>query len=391
MTRSYLTTVISDIVADLTCKRILVLSDVHLGHPNTPTWHIVNSLDKHITNPDIMQVLDAVFITGDLFDRNLKYNNLELCLIEDWFTGLLRLAKRFNVAVRILEGTPSHDWKQCAKLITLNETLSINADLKYYHDIHVEYDESLDMVLGYIPDEARESNDVTTAEFKELMKTKGFGKVDAMLMHGMFEFQVPNEIKHLNLPVFKSEDYEDIINYFIAIGHDHKHKYKDFIYVPSSWDRLALNEEDLKGCMLFDIKSGSVKAHRLVNPDAAIYKTLKAANLNHDDLLRRVGKELEPIIQMDTPVGKLAIEHDSQFDISKLISEHNKAFQYFKLQGKKISPEHVSEVSVADMQMDIAETINITPENVTGMIYRQLGIDVDESLSKEIEHVMGMV
>ena len=45
-------------------------SDVHVGHQNTPTEHILGNADKILTDK-FMSILDAIFITGDFFEKLL--------------------------------------------------------------------------------------------------------------------------------------------------------------------------------------------------------------------------------------------------------------------------------------------------------------------------------
>jgi len=47
------------------------LGDVHLGHRQTPATHIIRNLNRMI-HDELLKTLDAVFITGDLFDRQLN-------------------------------------------------------------------------------------------------------------------------------------------------------------------------------------------------------------------------------------------------------------------------------------------------------------------------------
>ena len=84
----------------------LVIGDVHLGHPKTPTSHIVKTLKKHILsvkNKDI-QVL---FIEGDLFDRLLDLNSKEAQEIIVFFDYLLSYCYDNKIKLRVLRGNLS--------------------------------------------------------------------------------------------------------------------------------------------------------------------------------------------------------------------------------------------------------------------------------------------
>ena len=56
--------------------KYIVTSDIHLGHKNTPTEHIIRSFKTHILN-DKNKDIDVLFIAGDLFDHLLYLNTKE--------------------------------------------------------------------------------------------------------------------------------------------------------------------------------------------------------------------------------------------------------------------------------------------------------------------------
>src|ERR1700744_5997385 len=70
--------------------RIASFSDVHLGHPQTPTHLIVKNLRQYVfPNNDETAKLDLIIIGGDLFDEGLMYNDPDVPEIEGVMLSLL--------------------------------------------------------------------------------------------------------------------------------------------------------------------------------------------------------------------------------------------------------------------------------------------------------------
>src|SRR5690606_2839512 len=91
--------------------RTVVLGDVHLGNPYTPTDYIIRNLHTCI-NAELIKEIDLLVIEGDLFDRLLSNNDDNVYPIHAWATWLMCACAEHNTALFVLEGTPSHDWQQ---------------------------------------------------------------------------------------------------------------------------------------------------------------------------------------------------------------------------------------------------------------------------------------
>ena len=68
--------------------RCASFGDVHLGHPNTPTKHIIRNLVQYI-HEDYIRELDMLIIEGDLFDRLLSNADDNTFRIQAWATQLV--------------------------------------------------------------------------------------------------------------------------------------------------------------------------------------------------------------------------------------------------------------------------------------------------------------
>src|SRR5690606_24238089 len=101
-----------------------------------------------------------------------------------------------DVAVRVLEGTPSHDREQSKRFVVINESVGkIGADLVYIDELSIRYEERFDMNLLFVPDELNHDPNITLAQVQELMAERNLEKVDFAFMHGQFEYQLPSHVK----------------------------------------------------------------------------------------------------------------------------------------------------------------------------------------------------
>ena len=119
--------------------RFLSVGDIHLGHHQTSTESIIRNLDYYLTNEVVLKDVDLLIITGDLFDRLLHNADDNVTLIQRWITRLLYKCSYLNVAIRVLEGTPSHDRGQSRFFAEQQKNADIQVDLHYATTLSIEY------------------------------------------------------------------------------------------------------------------------------------------------------------------------------------------------------------------------------------------------------------
>ncbi|MBE0438169.1 MAG: metallophosphoesterase [Gammaproteobacteria bacterium] len=276
-------------------KKIKVISigDIHLGHRKTPARNTLKFLEEVFPNRAKMEDVDLIFITGDVFDRLLSYPDDNVFEIELWINKFLRICKKYDVVVRMVEGTPSHDWKQSKSFMKINEMMDIGADIKYFEALDIEHNEKFGIDILYIPDEWRPECDDTWLDVQKLMARKGLDKVDFINMHGAFSYQLP---EFLSSSTHDPERYLSITRYFIYVGHIHKHTVNDRIIAAGSTDRLAHNEEEDKGYVetIVDPK-GQHKITFIPNEMAIVYKTLACVDDNVEKTLKFLEKEIKKL------------------------------------------------------------------------------------------------
>lgn len=267
-------------------------SDVHLGHPNTPTVEILENLRREFPDTEETGKLDIIWIAGDFLDRLLHVNDPNVIEIKIWAYEFLSMCKRRKIAVRALEGTPSHDWKQM-RLLLEHSNVTIGADFKYIETLSIEHIESLGIDVLYVPDEWTPDPDDTWMQVVQLLRDRGLEQVDYAIMHGNFTYQLPPVAK---APRHLPERYLAIVRKYIFIGHVHLSSRYERILASGSFDRLAHGEEGPKGhwrvSTYADDRPDQVVFRE--NRNAKTYRTIDCTEMSVEDAL----KTLEQVHQL---------------------------------------------------------------------------------------------
>ncbi|MEM5877902.1 MAG: hypothetical protein QXF12_03405 [Candidatus Aenigmatarchaeota archaeon] len=264
--------------------KYLVVSDIHLGHNKTKTEHIIKNLKKHVFN-DSNKDVDVIFIAGDLFDRLLDLNEEDVILIMDFLKYMLAYCSLNDILLRVLEGTPSHDWFQPRIILNINNMLSKKADLKYIRTIDIEYIERIKKYVLYIPDEWSNDHNELENQIKELLVKNSITNVDIAILHGQFKYQILNK-KYKGF-YFKEEYFLNLVKGYIHVGHYHTHSSFDRIIAQGSFDRLSHGEEEPKGY----VKVIDDKWYFIENPDSYKYVTIDLDKIKSiDELDKKIRK-----------------------------------------------------------------------------------------------------
>lgn len=252
------------------CGRLtyLTTSDIHLGHPRTPTSHIASSLVNTILTEE-NQDIDILFINGDLYDRLLTLKSVCAQQAIQFFHRLLDYCYTYQIKLRVLEGTPDHDWYQSTVLVKLNDMRQHKVDLVYHRVLDIEYFPEYDRHVLYIPDVWCKSQEDLERQVNEKLSQHGIAQVDIAMLHGQFSYQVA----HMQTKAFTYDEAYmlRLVKGFIHIGHFHTHTSFDRIIANGSLERLAHNEEEPKGY----VKVIGDRWTFHINTQAWIYKTVK--------------------------------------------------------------------------------------------------------------------
>lgn len=349
-------------------KRVIFFGDVHLLHPNTPTFVIAINLLRMINLVIGRGQVDAIYILGDLFDERGSLDSDSAHDAIDFLNDVLWLCKKHNIRLVCLEGTPKHDRKQSRLLLKLNK--AIGADVEYFDDLTVYKDKRLDMVVGLVPDEYRTDAKETTKLFKELMTSKGYSQVDMCGMHGFFEFQIP----HIqSIGNFDSRVWQKMVKYGIYINHDHNPKMYGKIRVNGSPDVLTHGEVGVKGITVADFKDDGVDNYFVINHSTCPYLTVSGEGKTDEEIVKEVEATIKKLKSMEFGKhGRMRVTYPHDSDVRPLIrslSEKNDV----EIQATRLTDKNkirkVNEIFASKSQDDI----HLDPPTITRLLKERVG------------------
>lgn len=353
----------------------LTLSDLHLGHRRNKTSNIIKNLDAFFDNYSSRSQfvdLDILYFAGDIFDTLLDFASDDIHEATLWLSRIMRFCAVNDIILRILEGTPSHDWKQSRILNTAVKLTGLDINYKYIDTLYIEHIEKLGIHILYVPDEWTANTDLTFSQVKALMAELHIDQVDMAIMHGVFNYQLHNVPG--NIQKHSEADYLGIVKHFITIGHHHNFSTYERIIAQGSFDRLAHNEEEPKGAVLCVLNKDSEDYFSFIeNKNAKIFKTILLKSKDLDRSLAQIAKQTK------------GLPFDSQIRI-KAIKDHPLYIAFDDLKVKfpefvfsKISLEDEEEEdhSLADakIQLDQSYTpIHITRDNIVELLMAEITV-----------------
>lgn len=366
-----------------TGKKIATVSDIHLHHDRVPAQVIIASLMREFPDNEETAELDAIIIAGDLFDKIMYVgsDNPDYALIHAWMVVFLEMCSRLEIAVRILEGTPSHDRGQSKMMENINNDFELagmkKADLRYFDTVTVDWDDTLGMHILYVPDEVHPSPDKVWEYVSQALSVKGLTQVDIGVMHGMFDYQAPLNIK---LPTHDSARYSQIVRYFITVGHIHIASNKDNIYAQGSLERLSHNEEGAKGHYRFHVENGTYTAKFIENKKAVMQKTVDIRHYGTGNLASMMSDLEESFGHITFGFLRLFLTSEQkQTGITAIVAD--------MLPNLKVT-EKLFEEKVVERETDdsykLPTLTPISPSSIIGLMEAKLGREDLTPLFKEI-------
>ena len=346
--------------------KYLVMSDIHLGHHINKATYIINNLTKFFKDySKDMKYLNTIFIAGDIFDRLLVNSSNDYIIANEWLTELVMFCKLNKIRLRILEGTPSHDWKQAKVISSIIKKLNIDIDYMYIDTLHIEYLEKENIYVLYIPDECNPKAEDTLKEVKEKMKEYNINQVDIAIMHGQFNFQLPMvklDSSH------NEEEYLNLVKHYISIGHIHTPKIHSRILGQGSFDRLAHNEEEDKGAMLVTVYEDKEQDTYkfLINKNSMIFKTITFKNEDLDKMVRQSKKVLNKL-----PINSnVRLVSDNEDCLIQAVKALSKEYTGLRIKYGKVKKVNTTEQLIK--KEIVSNSIVITKDNIVELLNKEI-------------------
>lgn len=368
--------------------KYLCISDIHLGHKRNKTENIVKNLREFFkTYNKKIKECKIIFIAGDIFDTLLSNNSNDYLLATEWLTELIIFCKVNNIRLRILEGTPSHDWYQ-AKLITnIISKLNIEVDYKYITTLYIEKMLDIGLNILYIPDEYKHKASETYEDVLKLLKENGISTVDITIMHGQFHYQLPM----VKLESSHTEDnYLNLTKYFINVGHIHTPSVYSRIIANGSFDRLAHNEEEDKGAVICTIhKDGNSVFEFLKNKNAMLFKTYNYSDskLTLDELMVDINNKIKEL--PDHSHVRILLKDIN--NLSDAIKELKKNYPFITI---KVQIETDKSIKLGDniLEENKIESFTITKDNIEELLLKEINTEeLTETEMRLIKEELRMV
>ncbi len=357
----------------MTELKIASISDIHLGNRKNPTVEIIKNLKTAF--PDNLETadLDIIFIVGDVFDDLLNLSDSDVWEIKLWIAGFLRTCKKHDITVVVLEGTPSHDWRQSELFLNTNAVADIGANLRYVKTLSIEYIERYGITVLCVPDEIEPTTEKTLSQVHELLRAKGLDKVDYAIMHGQFEYQLP---AHVKAQKHDSEAYLKIVKHLIFIGHVHTYSRYKRIIAQGSFDRIGHGQEEAKGHVRATVrKNGDYDIVFVENLNAKCYVTVDCVGLELAETLALIDKKVS-----DLPIGSLvrvkANENNPIFENMEIVIRKHPCFTW----SKDVTKTKEEEQTLVD-EGTVYVPVALTRENIPNLLMERL---INSGVSNEV-------
>jgi DNA repair exonuclease SbcCD nuclease subunit len=351
-------------------------SDIHFFHPKVPIENIITTMESFYPLNSTTEKLDIISIGGDLFDTTILFSSQESREFVKWAIRFLLMCKKLDIEVWVLEGTPRHDRLQSEWLITLNEANGIHAPIKYFKGIEYYYCKRIDKHVLFIQDELTTNPDLTYQLAVETIRNSGHDKVDIISMHGMFDYQAPENVKIHG--IHNAKLYMNLVNDFILCGHVHKPSFYDKIIVAGSSTRLKHGEEEAKGHVRIEyINQHEYRATFLENTHAMVFSDLVLTDKDKENasLVSRLSALPYP---RGSYVRVVCGQEDSNLFPLSLFSEIRPDYNWSKkeLKGNKQENNPIfEELALLELEQDV----EINKSNVLSIIESRLSTRYDET------------
>jgi hypothetical protein len=252
--------------------RIVSISDIHLGERRLGVERICQNLETYLF-PKLAEC-DLLVIAGDVFDTGLGLPDPQTHPLVGFVFTLLAEAAKYNLVVRVLRGTHSHDRTQSELFATVHKSCRFTNDFRYVDKITLEEIPSLGIRIGYLPDDLPyPSAEAVIAHVKDQMSDLGWDSVDYMVTHGYYDHHIAPEMPHRPRVCF-NETMFDFVTRLVFNGHVHTGGQKGKILTNGSFERLCHGEEHAKGFLHVVDDGADARISFIENKGSTVFSTL---------------------------------------------------------------------------------------------------------------------
>lgn len=359
--------------------KILHTGDLHLNHPKVPTVTICDRFSNQIF--PLLKEIDLLVIAGDTFEALVHMNRTDVITILSFFSDLYRECDEHDVVIRVLEGTGSHDRNQMKIWEHLYKKGGYKNDVRYFDKISLEYIESLDVRIVYIPEDVPYSSSARVIKvIKEMMNKAGWTTTDLIVAHGFMDYTLP-PMKHKPKIVFTKKQLSSILHKKgkALFGHVHSPSINGQFSYCGSYERLRHGEEERKGFFIIDRNV----AKFVENKEATLFKTM---DFSKEDNYDKIMEDFTEFVKTfpDHKISHIRIIHPD-INLRRLLQKIANRYPYLKF--THVSNNEDKGITLVDENVNF-ESENgtvITDENLPTLVVQHLESLGDKSLdTKEV-------
>lgn len=340
--------------------KTVVIADIHYGKkdPKKLDNELNDYFFKYIENSDDT---DMVVISGDLFDRIIRFNEPSGKSVLEFMDRLFDLSENKNFLLRLIKGTKSHDFSQ---LDVFKKDEIERPNFKIINTLESEKisHNGKEMNLLYIPEEYPHDK---KEFYKDYIYDVEDNTYDNIFGHGMLDFVtfVPDEDDSENpvksAPIMESEELMRINKGVTVYGHIHDfHDYKDKVFYTGSYSRYSFKDTEDKGFLVVnnDNETGEAEVEMIINEDAPTYVTVNIDE--YEELTEQKKLEIINEIRKENDYVRFVSSSKDSVDILRQISSSDKSIkvQYNNknIREVKIDKEYMF---ILEDKLDVRDTI----------------------------------
>lgn len=353
------------------------VSDIHFFHKRTKSDRMLADLRRMYPMEEPSD-LDILTVSGDYFDHLVSFNDPDIYYAMEGVRHLLRYCKKWDIKLRVLEGTNSHDRKQNQIFEFINDGEGLGTELKYIDTLSIEYFEDWDINILYLPDEWTHNAELTFQQAKDLVNSRGLERVDLAIVHGGCSYQLPG----IHSPALHdAARWSELVSLAIISGHIHNHsRYMKWISV-GSLGRLGHGEEEPKGVIQLTFLNGrEIDFKRKINTHAKIYRTLSAIGLEFAEIIDLIDRQVDLV-----PGSAIRLEFLADDPVTAWMEILKSTFPQYELTDlrrgkktqnitggtfsqKKFEFKAITPASVSPLLKQRWESENISPEKISSAL-----------------------
>lgn len=363
---------------------ILEMGDIHVNHPFVSHLTTIELISDILLNPRVLEKHHRIYLAGDFYDHGMEYTDVDKVIdIEKFQKRFLTECAKYDVQVRILRGTKSHDREQAQYFLKINEQCEIGCDLKYFDKLTVDIDERYGDSTLYIPDQLNIDASKTLKEAVTEMARLGLTMVDFGCMHGSMRYQMPEHMR-MNQDLHDESQYEKIIRYVNFIGHHHNSSNYGKTYCAGSPQRLRFGEEEDKGYLTAEVRKSGANVVFNVLKDAMPLITKDCAGLESEEV-----KEI-----LDELIGKhpdhlgVRLTGNASDPAAAVIRFYQEEYPYLFFKFETKGQKDKKQLPTIEVFNTVEHMATLTSENIAELLIDRVK-DKKPEYCDRIEQIMG--